>query len=315
MAYQDTTTSTLLGNGLTTEYGSFLPPGGRAVYVHNSGGRTTDPAGVQQHTYTNLNDALNETTGGNGDTVFVLPGHAENISRPSQLSNLKPGTRIRGLGWGNLRPTFTFSVATATFNIDVNNIDISNCIFNCAGDPTSVTALTVAVAFPITGAGVSFTNCDMMCAVDTDQLCTNMITLSAAADDFTLRECNIHGGTTGTVTSVLVTTGAVDRLKILRCSVRACATAQLFDLSNAAITDNEIIGNIMQNKLNTTTAVIKPHATATGIVHDNIWMTAAGATAPASSGFTTYTTTYWFGLNYCSTVAAATAIVSPGVDS
>jgi hypothetical protein len=61
--------------------------------------------------------------------------------------------------------------------------------------------------------------------------------------------------------------------------------------------------------------VIKPHATSTGIVDNNIWYTAAAGTAPASSGFTTYTTTYWFGINRCATVSGASALLAPAVDS
>src|SRR3990167_5401616 len=91
-----------LGGGVRTEFATMLPPGGRAFYVHHSGARSNDPAEVQTRTQSNLNDALGECASGNGDTVYILPGHAEDISAVDQMNNLKSGTHIVGLGRGTL---------------------------------------------------------------------------------------------------------------------------------------------------------------------------------------------------------------------
>lgn len=293
----------------------FLGTGGRIFWVGNRSGLPSGNGSSPDYPFSTINAALAACTASRGDIVYVLPGHAENISAADSWSSLVAGTKIIGLGTGVDRPTFTWTATAGTVLLDQANVLIQNCRLLLAGSLSSTSALTVTVGIPVTAAGCQIVMCDINVAVDTDQLCTDAITLSAAADDFTLQGNYIWGGTTGTVTSVAVTTGAVDRLKILDNDVRACATAQLFDLSQAAITDNLILRNTMQNKLDTTTAVIKPHATSTGIVDGNRWFTAAAGTAPASSGFTTYTTTYWFGINYCSTVSGASAIISPAVDS
>lgn len=293
----------------------FVGTGGRVFWVGNRSGLPSGNGSVPDYPLSTLNGAAAKCQSGRGDIIYGLPGHAETVDAANFWSSVPATTKVIGLGTGTERPTWTSTATGSTLAVAVANVRIQNCRLLLAGPLASTTALTVTVGIPVTAAGFQLIGNDINVAVDTDQLCTTAITLSAAADDCTIANNEIWGGTTGTVTGVLVTTGAVDRLKIVGNDIRACATAQLLDLSNAAITDNLILNNQFQNKLDTTTAVIKPHATSTGIVDGNRFYTAAAGTAPASSGFTTYTTTYWFGLNYCSTAAAATAIVSPAVDS
>jgi hypothetical protein len=111
-----------LASGLRTEFGTLTPPGGKvAAYVHHAGANITDDQDIAKRIYTRLNDALKMCRAGKLDTVFVLPGHAENISAADQMSNLVAGTRIMGLGDGPARPTFTWTAAAATFLLDQAN--------------------------------------------------------------------------------------------------------------------------------------------------------------------------------------------------
>ncbi len=308
--------------GLMASYGTpfvptdFIGTGGKIFWVGNRSGLPAGNGSSPDYPLSTLNAGLAKCVSGRGDIVYVLPGHAESLTAADSWSSLVAGTKIIGLGdLGSDAPTFTWAATAATVLADVANVRLQNLNLYMAGALASTTALTVTSAITGTAAGWKIIGCNINVAVDTDQLNTTAITLAAGCDDWTFANNEIWGGTTGTITGVVVTTGAVDRLKFVGNDIRACATAQLLDLSQAAITDNLILNNTFQNKLDTTTAVIKPHATSTGIVHNNIFMTAAAGTVPASSGFTTYTTTYWFGYNLCSTAAAATAIVSPAVDS
>lgn len=307
--------------GLMQSYGvPFLPnefvgTGGKIFWVGN---RSTLPAGdgsKPEYPLSTVNAALAKCVSGRQDIVYVLPGHAENISAASGWSSLVAGTKVIGLGTGVTRPAFTWTAALGTIAIAVANVRIQNCQFFCAGDTASTTALTVAAGFPITAAGVQLVNNYIQCGVDADQLTTNCITLSAAADDFTLQGNEIIGGPLAVITSVMVTAGAVDRLFMINNNVSAAPTTQLFDFSNAACVDHRIIGNRLANTTASSNYVIKPHATTTGIVDGNTWYVTDGTTAPAVSGFTTFTTTYQFGLNYCVTTTAKSAILCPAADS
>lgn len=294
----------------------FAGTGGRVFWVGNRSGLPSGNGSSPEYPLSTINAAFGKCVSGRGDIVYVLPGHAENVATANSWSSLVAGTKVIGLGdLGADAPEFTWSTTGSTVLANVANVRLQNIRLLMAGPLASTTALTVTTGITGTAAGWRIIGCDINIAVDADQLCTTAITLAAGCDGWTFANNEVWGGTAGTVTGFVVTTGAVDRLKIVGNDVRACATAQLWDLSQSAITDNLILNNQMQNKLNTTTAVIKPHATSTGIVDGNIWYTAAGGTAPADSGFTTYTTTYWFGINRCSTAAGVSALLAPAVDA
>jgi hypothetical protein len=215
----------LASGGLRTELGTFTPPGGRVVaYVHHEGApRLADitAATTVPNVCKTLNEALRQCKSGWGDTVLVLPGHAENISAADQMSYLVAGTRIIGLGNGNNRPTFTWTIATSTFLLDVANVRIENCILNM--DPG---AGTVSVAAPITvsAAGCQIVNCKMRVSTDANSKATIPITTTAAGDDLEIDCCEILGATAGEVTTVIRAVGA-DQLKITNTRIVAATSA------------------------------------------------------------------------------------------
>lgn len=203
----------LASGGLRTELGTFTPPGGRVVaYVHHAGAaRLADitAATTVPVVHKTLNAALAACQSGWGDTVLVLPGHAENISVADQMSNLKAGTRIIGLGNGNLRPTFTWTTATATFLLDVANVRIENCILNM--DPGAGT-VTVAAPMTVSAAGCQVVNCKIRMGTDANSKVTVGVTTTAAADDMEILNCDVYGGPAAECQTFFSLVGA-DRLR------------------------------------------------------------------------------------------------------
>lgn len=309
MAYQDVTYQGL-GGGIQTQYGSLLPPAGRVFYVHSSGGRSYDIDTIRGRTLSTLNSALSQCASGNGDTVYVLPGHTESIAAADVMNGLVAGTQIIGLGTGTNRPTFSFTAATSSFLIDVANVVITNCIFNaCATATTTVTA-----AFPITAAGFTFIDNEVIMSAASDQKVTNLFTMSSAAHDFTLKSNYIRGVVDGASTAVVTSTGANQRMRILdnviTTGIATAATGILFDLSNAALVDNMILRNELSNTTSAARYAIKPHANSTGLVNGNTYyLDGSGALAPEDSGFTTHTTAYRFGRNWCVTTTGVGAAI------
>ncbi len=307
----------------TTNYGApFLPAAfalggrGRVFWVGNTSGLPSGNGSSPDYPFSTLAGALVKGRASRGDIVYILPGHAETLTSATSLSDLVVGHKIIGLGTGTERPTFTLGSATAVITVTKANVMFRNLRFLGAG-PAGTTALSVANPIAVTAAGFQLIECDIECGIDADQLATNCITASAAADDMVIAGCNIHGAAASVITNILVTTGAVDRLKIINNYMRADAGAagQLLDLSNAAIAENDIIGNVFANITASSTFVIKPHATSTGMVVNNMFMTQDSGTAPAVSGFSTFTTTYQFAQNFCITTTAKSAILCPAVDS
>lgn len=110
---------------------------GRAFYVGNS---TTLARGEIQGSdgnegsyykpFATLAYALTQVQANHGDIIFVKAGHAETISNATGLIFNVAGVAIIGLGYGSMRPTFTFSTAnTANIPVTAANVSIQNCLF------------------------------------------------------------------------------------------------------------------------------------------------------------------------------------------
>lgn len=298
-----------------------VPGGGQLFFVRGNGTTTTeydyDPPGLREKLIPSVAKALTYCVASRGDTIVVLEGHTENIASSTSWV-LKAGVKIIGRGRGLQRPLFTHTATGSNIAVNVANVTIANCQFYAAG-PHGTTALTVTAAFTVTAAGFILANNDIECGIDSDQLCTNLITTSAAAKDMKILANEIHGGVGSVITTVLTTTGATDRLKIvgnrITAEVATAASGILLDLSNAAILENDIQDNMLANKTASAKFVIKPHASSTGLVDGNRYYTGDGGTAPASSAWSTFTTNYQHGLNYCVTTTGVSAILCPAADA
>lgn len=198
------------------------PTGGQVFYVRGDGTNATsysyDPAGLQDRLIASVQKALSYCVAGRGDTVLVLPGHTENLAAANSWSNLVAGVTIKGCGLGNLRPTFTWTTATSTLLLSKANVTLDNLILLCAG-PAGTTALTVAAPINISAAGVTIRNCKIEVGIDADQLATDAIVTTAAADDLTIANNEVYGAAAAEITTCFKIVGA-DRLKFVNNIVR-----------------------------------------------------------------------------------------------
>lgn len=300
--------------GQRLDYCTIIPPAANVHYVRSTGAADYDPPELTGRIFATVNSALLECRSGRGDVVYVLPGHAESYGNDGDFwSNLVAGTRILCQGYGTMRPTFTFTHANAQADIDVADCFISGAKFTISG------TTTCANPFNVTAPGFHFVNNEVEMGTAVGTKVTDFIKLSALADDCTIAANYIYSTTDAACTSVVTTTGAVDRLKIIdngmMVGIVTAASGVLLELSNAAIVNNFILNNQIWNITASSKYCVSPHASSTGIVHGNIWGTGDAATAPASSAFVTYTTGYRFGINQCITTTAASALLSPTVDS
>jgi hypothetical protein len=228
-----------------------LPPGGEIrAYVRSTGPADGDPLDFNTKLVSTLNAGLARCRASRGDVVVVLPGHAENISSADQMSSLVAGTRIIGAGYGSLRPTFTWTAATATFLLDVANTSIENCRLFWAGPHAAGTALTVAAPMTVSAAYCSLINCEIWAGFDADQIVTIGLTTTAGATDFTMSGCTVFGEVAAECTTMLQFVGAA-RLKLINTTVR-CATSAVgvgpVRFLTTASTDIEIYGCKIESK-------------------------------------------------------------------
>jgi len=155
--------------------------------------------------------ALAKCTASQGDTVVIMPGHAESIASATALGFSVAGVAIIGLGKGSKRPTFTFTTAnTATIAVSAAGISIENCIF--IGN-----FLSIASAFTLTTAADFWVE---RCAFrDTDAthgfLSIITTTVSVNSDGLTFINNEVQSDATTSPGPAIVIANTLDRLNIV----------------------------------------------------------------------------------------------------
>jgi len=157
-----------------------------------------------------LDYAVGLATANQGDVIYCMPGHAENLGADSAVDIDVAGLTVRGLGWGAARPTFTATAAAGDFKMAAASTRIENLLFLSGVDATTG-------MLEISGADCQVIGCEFRDSVDqaTDCLITvdgsdrllidgcrwNMATAAGAntaialdgSDDAVIRNCYIYG--------------------------------------------------------------------------------------------------------------------------
>lgn len=278
------------GAVIQSPFGVLAPPGSRiAAYVRSGGVQDGDDPFIMANLVTTLNAALSRCRSGQGDVVYVLPGHEENLSAADALSNLVAGTKIVGIGQGASRPTLTWSAATASLLLNVADVSIQNMVLELAGDPSSTTALTVAAPITVSAAGCSIIGCDINGGVDGDQKVTIGITTTAAANDFAILDCHVYSATAAEATTFIRVVGG-SRLRIANTIVQGATSSTsvgVVQFLTTAPTQAVIEDCVFVNRKAASISAFTGMAAATGTIRrcgfgilDNA--TLAGLTVPGS---------------------------------
>lgn len=234
------------GAGLRTEFGMLLPPGNRVTYLRSTGAQSGDSQDIVARLTTTLAAALAECRSGMGDIVYVLPGHAENVSSTA-LSALVAGTRIIGIGDINRddAPTFTWNATGSTWAIAVKNVYIQGLRLLMDG------ANGVVAAINITASGCTLVGNYMRWSSSAALLATTAITVGSAGTDTIIASNDIYGAAAGVCTDGIVLLGATvpSRTKIIGNHINAAAVSAtgLIRVSVAALgvlIDSNVINNV-----------------------------------------------------------------------
>lgn len=166
-----------------------LQPGGRVLYVGNRTGTTNGNGKSPNSPLATLSEAVTlmaTNLNGQGDCIYVLPGHAESVDAADWMSELSTlaGLSIVGLGTGTQRPTFTWTTATSTWLFDTANLELANCRLFLAGAHAAGSALTVAAPITVSGVGCRIVGCEFWWGYDADQIVGTGIIWTGADGEF-----------------------------------------------------------------------------------------------------------------------------------
>lgn len=237
-------------------YGATVPMVGKTFFVSSTSATLndlmdrfpTDEDGVVL-CHSTIANAVSASSGGGGasrgDTIYVMPGHAETYTAALTLSVI--GISVIGLGNGNLRPTLTGNFAGDCVNITAANVLFENFRFAAPGTDEQTSFINVAAA------GVTLRNIRGIGST-TSKNVVDCITIASGADDLTIDDVRIYNSVVA-VNSFISIEAAVARLS----------------LTNILCFGDVVTGGLIDA------------ATATQMFMENVRIAVVGTTVPAAT--------------------------------
>jgi hypothetical protein len=261
-------------------------PSGEVYFVCNRSGQRNGNGTSRDLPFPSIADAvtaINTTNPTGAVFIYVLSGHAENVTASNVFSGsavnttavvIPAGTRIIGEGFGNNRPTLTFTAAASTIALAAANCSVENMILQTAQTGSTTTAACLTV----TAAGTTIRGNVFNCGAGTASLFTTPILLNSACSlTWILDNIGFLAAGSGTPTNWVATTGTTGPANVFiqRNTVflpLSATTSGIVDVSSAnstAPTNWFITDNTFANSTASATVVIKGVASWTGMIAYN----------------------------------------------
>ncbi|MFA5382057.1 MAG: hypothetical protein WC356_02745 [Candidatus Micrarchaeia archaeon] len=135
-----------------------------------------------------LDAAVAKCTANNGDIIYVMQGHTEDLSGADGVDLDVAGITVIGLGKGTDKPEFVYTNAAGEFVIGAANVTISNLRF-----VPSVTGIAHAIDVENAGDFATIVNCEFADgeAAATDEFLDG-IAVGTTATDCTIANCTYY---------------------------------------------------------------------------------------------------------------------------
>jgi hypothetical protein len=221
-----------------------------------------------------INYAAALCTASQGDTVVVMPGHAETISTATAFNLLIAGIKILGLGEGRLRPTISLGALTTAIltitgaNITLENLRIVSALLNVAVGLNAVAGAS----------GLTIRRCEIR---DGSSILTTLIPIQIAdtVTDVTIED-NDFISLGAAATQAILFAGASANSKVRRCRIKGTYTTAAIDGQATANTYIEIEDNTILQLDSAAGLAVKLHASTVGIIKGNRIFGGKDNTAP-----------------------------------
>ncbi len=178
---------------------------GSVFYVDSATGSNGNK-GTYKAPFATLDYAIGKCTANKGDTIYVMPNHAETITGAGGITADVAGITIVGLGSYNQRPRFLMDGGTTvTFVVSAADVTIRNLVF-AAGHADVVTC------FNVTGKGCWIDHCEFVENVVDENFVTAIKATGAAntADGLRVTSCRAYGVDAATAEFIEITDDIMD---------------------------------------------------------------------------------------------------------
>jgi hypothetical protein len=236
---------------------------GTVYYVDDSGSDGT-ASGSQQKPFATIDYAIGQCTANIGDVIYVMPGHAEDITTATGINCDVAGVSIIGLGHGADVPTISFTAAAGSITVGAASVLLQNLklVANFATGTTS--GVTIAAAGD---------NCTLRGIKMRDTSAANEflihVSVATTVTDLTVDGCSFVS-LAGTLSNSILFAGTTSDVVISNNTFFVDSSDSVVDHLVAAATNVTISNNILVNQ-DTGAAgyVLDFHASSTGIASYN----------------------------------------------
>jgi hypothetical protein len=226
-----------------------------------------------------IDGCIAKCTANNGDIIFVMPGHTEAPTSSHGINLDVAGVWVRGLGWGDDRPTITPENATVGIKLTAAACRVSNIIM-----ALGTTTATVSVAIRVEAAGCIVENCEVKPHASSQY--TNLVDVVDVAD-VVIRRNVLRCLFTGASSASGLNIDGADRLQIYENMITGFFSEHVIDNTSAGSVieclNILIANNYLQQVGSGTDLVIEMDANATGLIIGN---QGGGTIATADANFT-----------------------------
>lgn len=223
-------------------------------------GITTSHGYTPEAPFSTLSYAMSSDLVGAGDTVYVMPSHAENIATAGAVTMDIAGVKVVGLGDGGLRPTFTFTAAAGTWLNSAANCTVENLLFTTSG------VIDVVAAITVTAADCTFKNIEARESGATSQF-VDFFVLGAGSGRTTIKGFKFSGAAGDASVEAISVTSAVASVRIEDVWIYGTHTGGSI-VTSAANTNMLIKGAYMYNLSAAQDGGVVLNAGTTGLVID-----------------------------------------------
>ena len=248
--------------------GSSVLGGGQKV------GGSNGNAGTYTAPFATLDFAIGKCLGSRGDIIMLMPGHTETVIAAGTITMDVAGVAVIGLGAGTLRPTISFTTATAAaIVVSAANCSIKNCIFSAG-------FADVAEAFTLTAVSFTIEDCVFQDAATSENFIELFDTGTSdnEVDDLAILNCKWTSPDTA-CTSVINVDSDIDGLTVHDCYFDLAVNGVLSIIAEVATGKDLTNIDIRRNygtRLVTGSAVgyitfVDTTTTNTGVMKDNTW--------------------------------------------
>ncbi len=201
----------------------YLHPGviGNVYYVDSATGSSSNSGVAPGNAMATIDQAVDKCTAGNGDVIYVLPGHAETINATALCALDKAGITVIGMGNGSNKPTLTMATSTAaTITVSAANVTLRNIRFVNNIDSLAVW-VTVAEDY--------FTMEDCEFVTSSTKECVCFVAITTTKDFTTIRRCTFLQPTDPAATNGAAATGGVYIVDSEHVTIEGCKFSGNFE--------------------------------------------------------------------------------------